>query len=226
MDRQKFAAAITTLSQTLPPGRPITPAATEGYWIGLKDLTDAQLEAATSMALRSCRFMPSPRELRDFVELPLQVTAAMEWQNVRETMDGMDIYGSPDFGPLVNAIVHNLGGWQQLCERTLPELVWIRKDFERLHEEFKGKDHGLLRGSPHVGQFREPPRWCGLGAKPQAQLPSPERARISDFVRDLADSKSFEASQAKIPAVGSKQGAGVTIAPDAPVPGEAKEQNG
>lgn len=192
MDRQKFAAAITTLSQTLPPGRPITPAATEGYWIGLKDLTDAQLEAATSMALRSCRFMPSPRELRDFVEEPLRITGAMQWAHVRKMLDKIDVYGSPDFGAVVNAVIHALGGWKVLCEKDLDEVKWVQKDFERLYAEFAGKDLSGLRTEGHIGQFGRQPEWCALEGtpRPPAQLQSAGRHEVLGVVRELAGAKS------------------------------------
>lgn len=192
MDRKKFSAAIATLSATLPPGRPIAPAATEGYWIGLRDLTDGQLEAATSMALRSCKFMPSPRELRDFVEAPLRITAAMQWAHVRRILDKLDVYGSPDFGPVVNAVIHALGGWKVLCEKSIPDLVWIQKDFERLYAEYETKDLSGLRTEGHIGEFGKPPELCALEGtpRPPAQLESADRKQVLDIVRQLAEAKS------------------------------------
>ena len=190
MTEEKFKAAIAALAATF--GRAVEPAMLKGYEIGLADLTDQQLSFATARALRESKFMPTPKELRDYVEGPTRITAAMQWAHVRRTLDTLDIYGSPDFGPVVNAVVHALGGWKVLCEKSIPDLVWIQKDFERLFAEYSGKDLSGLRTEGHVGEFGRAPAWCALEGtpRPPKQLESTERHAVLGVVRELAEAKS------------------------------------
>jgi len=187
---EKFKGAIAALAATF--GRVVEPAMLKGYEIGLSDLTDAQLSFATTRALRESKFMPTPKELRDYVEGPTRITPAMQWAHVRRTMDTLDIYDSPDFGEVANAVVHTLGGWKVLCEKSIPDLVWIQKDFERLYAEYSAKDLSGLRTEGHVGEFGKAPAWCALEGtpRPPKQLETAERHRALGVVRDLAEAKS------------------------------------
>jgi hypothetical protein len=190
LDDKIFVAALATLSETF--ARPLGDGAVEGYRIGLSDLSNDQLRQAMARALRESKFMPTPKELRDYVEGPTRITGAMQWAHVRKTMDKLDIYGSPDFGPAVNAVVHALGGWKVLCEKSIPDLVWIQKDFERLYTEFSVKDLSGLRTEGHVGEFGKPPEWCAIEGtpRPPKQLESAERHQVLGVVRELAEAKS------------------------------------
>lgn len=193
MERKRFVAALTMLSETLAASKPLSDAALEGYWIGLHGLTDGQIRDALAHALRSCKFMPAPRELRDFVEAPTRITAAMEWANVRRIVDKVDVYGSPDFGALTNAVIHALGGWRVLCEKSIPDLVWYQKDFERIYADFAGKDLSSLRTEAHIGSFGQRPEWMALPGtpRPQQQIESATRHEVADFVRELAEKKAI-----------------------------------
>lgn len=45
--------------------REVTNAMCDAYWMALDDMSDRDFEAATKRALKVCRFMPPPAELRD-----------------------------------------------------------------------------------------------------------------------------------------------------------------
>lgn len=189
---QKFATQLTILAETF--GRQLTEAAMDGYWIALKDLSHERLSQATRRALSECRFMPSPAELRDFAGdglKALEAACAEAWGIVRRVMDTCDSYESVDFGPLVNAVLHNLGGWKELCEKTIPELVWVRKDFERIYELFAYKPVDQLRGEFHMGTFGHmTPKCIAIGGvAPPKQIATAERNGMAEHIRKLADSK-------------------------------------
>jgi len=187
MTPEKFKAAIAALAGTF--GRVVEPAMLKGYEVGLSDLTDEQLAAGTSRALREAKFMPSPSELRDLAGRSRKADIAIAWEAVRAAMDRYDYTMSVDFGPLVNAVVRNLGGWVELCGKSIPQLVWVRKDFERVYEAFASTEHASLHGEPLRGAFGgEPVRIAIGGVTPPLQLP-PAPNGASTLVRQLADSK-------------------------------------
>jgi len=56
---------METLSETY--SRPLTPLMLEGYWMALSDLDESELAAAAKLALRMCKYMPTPADLRGFI---------------------------------------------------------------------------------------------------------------------------------------------------------------
>lgn len=189
-DKGKFSDGLAALSVAF--DKPIDQAMRSVYWQFLRDLALCDFLAAVDVAGRTLKWFPRPAELRELAEGPRKITAAMQWAHVRRMLDKLDIYGSPDFGPVVNAVIHALGGWKVLCEKSIPDLVWIQKDFERLYTEYNTKDLSGLRTEGHVGQFGKPPEWCALEGtpRPPAQLESAEKHQVNGIVRELADSKS------------------------------------
>lgn len=131
---------------------------TEAYLLALSDLSADEVAAAMKRAMVECRFMPVPSELRAFSRPPRDMARdiALAWEAVRRAVDAHDYTKSVDFGPLVNAVVRNLGGWQALCASTVPDLVWRRKDFERVYATFAAADPLTLHGGPLRGAFDGP----------------------------------------------------------------------
>lgn len=191
-DRPVFAAAIGALMELH--GKTPSESMLDLYWESLKQLSVNDFKVAIGKVARECKFMPKPVEIIEAIERSTKITAAMQWAHVRNMMYKIDIYGSPDFGPLVNAVLHALGGWKVLCWKSLPDLVWYQKDFERLYTEFGAKDLSGLRTDGHVGEFGKPPTWCALEGtqKPPTMLPSGPANGVSAIVRALAESKSLE----------------------------------
>lgn len=193
--REAVIKAVAVLATAF--NRENSPTLTEAYQLGLSGLTADEIAGATKLALMGSKFMPTPSELRAFVRPPrdLAAEAALAWSAVRKAMDQHDVYGNVDFGPVVNAVVHNLGGWLWLCEQSLTDLEWRKKDFLRVYEQFAGKDVALLNGAPHFGQWRHkafvrvqiPGLPGALPALPEVQTQEAEEVRM--HIRELADAK-------------------------------------
>jgi len=146
--------------------------------------------------------MPSPAELLSFVRQNNPTAdAAKAWGIVRRSIDEHDWDVSTiDFGPLVNAVIRNIGGWDTLCQARLPELDnpgWLRKRFEEIYLAFRQTDPRSLRGEPLDGKL--PPSWRTPkhvlvpmdGGPAQLRLTGPSPAgEIQAIVRDLAEAKS------------------------------------
>lgn len=193
--KQAVVTAVTMLSESF--RQPLTEAAIEGYAIGLEDLTHEQLAVATKRAIRESKFMPTPAELRAFAGMggprALEAAAIEAWEAVRRAMDEHDYTDSVDFGPLVNAVVRNLGGWQWLCDQKVTGLPFVRKDFERVYGLLVTAHVGSLRGEALRGSLGAPAVRIRIGAGPAPlrQIESSERAPVAAVVRELANGKAF-----------------------------------
>lgn len=189
--RESVIQAVTMLATTF--NRPVTAEFVEAYQLGMSGLGPDDVARALKRALRECKFMPAPAELIALSGASERrgLATAEAWEAVRRAIDVHDYTTSVDFGPLVNAILRNMGGWLRLCDLPLEGLdVWARKEFERLYAEFAEKDPATLHGEPHRGAFGGPFVPVAIGGKlPPRALPPPAAPAV-DVVRELAEAKS------------------------------------
>lgn len=182
-------------------GKSLTGPMLDAYWLVLEQLPEAEMRGAARAALsRPSGFMPGPGELLAFARPQRNpaVEAATAWDGVRRAIDRIDYTVSQiDFGPHVNAVIRQLGGWDALCRAKLPDLdVWKRKEFERLYVAFSGQQIGdvgrALEGSiegkaypPHVVAIE------GIPSQPVGALePIGANGSGRAIVHALADRKS------------------------------------
>lgn len=190
--KQTFITMITMLSSTF--RQQLDQPAIDGYWLSLEDLTEDEFKDVCKRALRESKFMPSPAELLAFAgkagAKAMEARIAQAWDAVRGAMDKHDYTTSVDFGPLVNAVVRSCGGWVELCAKSIPDLVWTRKEFARLYEAFAEKDPASLHGETLRGAFSGAVVRVPIGGvTPPLALPA-KRSEVADLVRSLADDKS------------------------------------
>jgi hypothetical protein len=172
------------------------------YRDALDGLTPEQLQQGVSRAIRELKWLPKPAEIRELAGISgprvLARQIADAWEAVCKAMRQHDYTTSVDFGPLVNAVLRNMGGWSGdtgACHWTIAEIeTWKRKEFERLYEAFAAGDQSALRGEPLAGAFAGPVvRVAIAGVVPPARrLESVERAPVSDLARELADGHSLQ----------------------------------
>lgn len=202
--REVFATVMETLGETF--NRPLTSGLLEGYWMALEDLTEDEIKAAARRAIVTSKFMPAPSELLAFGRPRANpaVSVIQAWQAVRKAIDVYDWnVGSIDFGPLVNAVIRNLGGWDTLCMATLPELDnpgWLRKRFDEVYTALSSADPQGLHGAPLEGKlppnYVDPPHPVvsidGQPTRPRLEASGANEAQasITAHVRELADRKS------------------------------------
>lgn len=139
MSDKQFKTAVVTavgvLAETF--GRKVTEATLSAYTIGLGGLTPQQVEAATGKALRSCKFMPTPAELRELAgELKLTDRAEIAWACFERAVTQHGGYRSVCFDdPAINATVQSLGGWSACCEMPAHEFdSFLRPKFLKAYE--------------------------------------------------------------------------------------------
>lgn len=191
MKRDSFAAGMALLGHGFSVETP--PVMLDAYWLVLAELTDEQFAVATQRALAECKFMPRPVELRAFAGVRALADRGPEaWAIVRGAMDRFDYTDGVDFGPLVNAVVADLGGWQYLCDQSIPDLVWREKEFIAKFQDRTNRPPDADRGKSHRGVLASAPLHAiaAPGSDGPKMLESPARANVSDLVRDLAEAKS------------------------------------
>jgi len=152
---EALVTAVTILADTF--RQQISVAAMQGYSLALEELSPEEIHEATRRALRECRFMPTPSEVLALAGKggPRQVVAemALAWEAVRQARRVHSWTTGVDFGPLVNAVVRNLGGWLEFCGKPDSSMVWERKRFEEIFLAFSDKPPGTLHGEPLDGEF-------------------------------------------------------------------------
>lgn len=199
---QAFAAGMGALASVF--NRALDKAAIRAYELALEELSSEEMAIAAGAALKACRFMPTPAELLAFGKPPrnLAIEAADAWEAVCEAMNRHDYTDSVDFGPLVNAVVRNLGGWVSLCDATKTDLKFGRKTFERLYAEFASKPLDGLRGEPLIGAHRTTPVRVPIAGKvPPLQLPAAP-SPVRQLVRELAEAKGAPTSERSVASPG------------------------
>lgn len=117
--------------------RKATPPMIKAYQIGLNGLAPQQVERACAVALRSCKFMPSPAELREFSgELRMSDRAERAWIALSDAVTRHGAYKSVTFDDtVINATVLSIGGWIAVCETEVKEFdTFLRNRFLKAYE--------------------------------------------------------------------------------------------
>lgn len=155
-DREDFTILIEAMAATLPPQKEVSKAMFTGYWLGLCDIALDAVRCGVERAIRSCKFMPSPAELRELSgEMKPEQRAIIAWDAFEKATRSVGWYNSVEFDdPLIHATVRNLGGWCRVIERIEDEDKidkWVRKDFERVYRAMAETGISEDQARPLVG---------------------------------------------------------------------------
>lgn len=149
-----IAAAVTLLAEGY--NRQATKATFHAYIAGLEGLTVAQIEDGVNRALRECKFMPSPAELRELSgELKGQDRAVKAWMAFESAVQTQGGYRSVDFDDVViNATVRSLGGWSYVCDLPVREFdTFLREKFLKAYASLYAAGVGEEEAAPLQGLF-------------------------------------------------------------------------
>ena len=154
-------------------GREADEATCFAYEIGLADLPLAASKSAMTRAMRECKFMPSPAELRELagVQKPRE-RAVLAWEALDNAVAEQGYYRSVDFDdPFINATVRNLGGWERVCEMEGEEYSkWFRKEFERVYAALCATGIGPEQAAPLLGHFAKQNSGNGYPVAPPVKV--------------------------------------------------------
>ncbi len=141
----------------------------EAYRIGLAGLLPQQIKTAAAAALQSCKFMPSPAELRELSGvLRTSDRAEKAWLAFIEAVAKYGPYHTISFDDVaINAVVRSLGGWQAVCEVDGKEFEsFLRARFLKSYEALARSGVGVEQAAPLQGFFDQENLKRGFPAQP------------------------------------------------------------
>lgn len=147
-DRPRLAAALTALADVL--GGTVTKQGHALYFDALSDLEWPAIQVACRRAVRECRFLPKPAELRNLAAgLPVEgLPARVEdedrteraWLAWRAAARSIGSYRSLlcEDGALAATLEAMFGGWPEACLAEFSDEMWAskRKEFGRVYRAF------------------------------------------------------------------------------------------
>lgn len=158
----------------------------EAYLLGLEGVPIEKIEDAARRALSSCRFMPTPAEIRELTgDATPKDRAQLAWEIVRRHIGRLGGYVSPDFEDrAINAAIRGLGGWVQLTAKPTEELdSFTRHAFIQAYPAWVSRTDGEPGDAiPGIMQQQEGGRY-EVVAVPCDYLPRSERRRIESGTR-------------------------------------------
>ena len=126
-----------------------------GYAMGLEGIPTDRLKAAVRTALRTCKFMPTPIELRELSgELRLADRAVKAFMAMEEAVTKIGGYSTIDFDDrFINATVRALGGWVSVCETPADEFdKFLKQKFEKTYTALVTAGVGAEQAEPLQGR--------------------------------------------------------------------------
>jgi hypothetical protein len=133
---------------------------TEIYWRACQDLTDEEWKRAIDRAIATLEWFPVPAKLRELagkVVAQIEDRAERAFEVVQVAAQRISHEHSVTFGPLVNRVVMQMGGWQKVQGRIDDE--WARKDFINIYSGLEGTEGDAPERLPghteQVNQFNE-----------------------------------------------------------------------
>ena len=189
-DDKQFASAIGILAETLPPRTPCSPAMLHGYELALNDLPIEVIRHAVWLALRECKFVPAPEELRKLAGVmdPKQ-RVLIAWDILQCAAKKHGYRKSVDFDDvLLNATIRALGGWEHFVQMSVAERHgWYKKDFDRVYLAMiqgwftDAMGAPLMRWSEYDGAFPIVKIYTGLPLADRQRLPAEPPKMLEQF---------------------------------------------
>lgn len=166
-DREQFLGLVNAMAATF--SVPVTDALLDGYWMALEDVAIEAVARGARAALRGATYMPRPAEIRELSgELSLAALTVQAWAAVRKAAASVGAYESVDFGPVVNAAIRLMGGWQRFC--TEENNDFVRKDFERTVAALSQSGVGDEQGKHLVGLHEMSNRAGNYAIRPPVRI--------------------------------------------------------
>lgn len=173
-DRLAFVAVLNGLA-AVKPGKGLTPEALDLWWSAMRGWDLADFKAAASHLAKSVEFMPSPYHFEQLRKAG-RPTAAEAWAtalSATRTCYHAGRYGpgGTSGDPLIDRIVHSLGGYAVLAMCDSDKLGFMERRFAEHYEDLQDAED--VRGSiPQIAH------------NPARQLKGPVRA--ADALGDLS----------------------------------------
>lgn len=194
MQRETFAKGMTRMSEVFQ--RQLSELLLEDYWRSVNHMTDEAFVRAIDDIIDTRKFyrMPLPAEIRDHEAGGKEERAILAWDQTIKAIRKHDVYPSLVFEDKgIHAVVESMGGWERLCEKTVEEMTWARKEFLELYKIFEGRDMGApdkLVGAHEANNDRG-----GFEVKPPVFIPRPNGVKRDAIQGDTEDKRAIGSGQ-------------------------------
>jgi len=154
------------------------------YWQGLQDFDLPAVRDALGRHLRNTdtgQFMPKIADIIRMLKGTSQDAAFSAWSKVDKAVRQIGPYESVVFDdPLIHRVLHDMGGWMGLCEKTDDDWPFVAKEFETRYRGFKSRNERIEYPAKMIGVFEAhnakeghkvaPPMLIGDKAKAESVL--------------------------------------------------------
>ena len=139
-ERMKFSELMAMLAENY--GREYSQALQKAWEAKLSQYPFKQVEDAIYEYMATKKFPPKLADIVEILERPhaldketAEAMAEQAWAEVLSYMATIGAYESVKFrDPIINAVIKQLGGWVNLCQKTYPELETNTKwDFKKMY---------------------------------------------------------------------------------------------
>lgn len=118
------------------------------------------------------QYPPRPADVVRLIEGSTQTQGAIAWAKVERALRSVGSYASVAFDdPLIHVVLSEMGDWPSLCQTTVEDLPFRRRDFERRYASYRAQrvtppypSHlvGLTEGECRIGGYPvHPPTLIG-----------------------------------------------------------------
>lgn len=127
------------------------------YWQALQDYDLAAVRDALGRHLRNTdtgQFMPKIADIIRMMQGSSQDAAFSAWSKVDKAVRRVGPYDTVVFDdPLIHKVLHDMGGWIGLCEKTDDDWPFVAKEFETRYRGFKSRSERVEYPAKLIGIF-------------------------------------------------------------------------
>ena len=125
------------------------------YWQGLQEFDLAAVRDALGRHIRNTdtgQFMPKIADIIRMLQGSSQDAAFSAWSKVDKAVRYVGPYESVCFDdPLIHRVLHDMGGWMMLGQKTDEEWPFVARDFENRYRGFKSRNERVDYPSKLIG---------------------------------------------------------------------------
>ena len=143
-DFSEFGQLMSLLNETYgDANKPISNLKLDVYFQALEDLNIEQIKQAIKILFqtKTMHIFPVPPEIREAVSGNPDAVAQQALDKLLGAVRYVGGYRDVIFDdPIIHAIIVREGGWIAVCDKTLDEWIWFKKDFMKIYRGYMGKN--------------------------------------------------------------------------------------
>ncbi len=141
MDKKLFLQSLNSLESAF--DEKVSEDRAKIYWDILKGYSDREIKKSVIRSIRELKFFPKVSEIIEMIEGNIEDEAEVAWLILKEKIERYDGYISVSFpdSPAIGSVVEALGGWIKMCDTTIEEEKWIKKEFIKLYPIMKRRSN-------------------------------------------------------------------------------------